>query len=87
MGEAVAVLMEPLQAQLVPMEDLAVAVAAVKPLVELRALATLHQQHQAKAMMVVPALVAVAAAQELVPAAVPVPLEVHPLQRLAELAG
>ena len=82
-----AVLMETLQAQLVLMEDLVAAVAVAIPLVELRALATLHQQHQAKAMMVVPALVAVAPAQELVPAAVPVPLEVHPLQRLAELAG
>ena len=79
--------MATLQVQLVTMEVLEAAVAVVTPLVELGVLATLHQQHQAKAIMVVPALVAVAAALELVPAAVPVPLEVHPLQRLAELAG
>ena len=79
--------MATLQVQLVTMEVLEAAVAVAIPLVELLALATLHQQHQAKAIMVVPVLVAVAAAQELVPAAVPVPLEVHPLQRLAELAG
>jgi hypothetical protein len=69
------------------MEVLEAAVAAAKPLVELLALVTLHQQHQDKAMMVVPALVTVAAAQELVPAAVPVPLVAHPLHHLAELAG